>query len=234
MPAPFPIDVHEIPTTPEATVENLQAMRAFATEVLGTDLGDGDVRFACNGILTHTVRQLDLLARVLHDESELVAWATRNLFELLIWSRYALASRQRVLDFMLLWVKDYNDLDHSWFGKDGFEPQGNVEEAFRTSVAAMRGVLSEKGQAIPKGRPPSMETMAADVGAQDLYRAAYRLLSKYVHPTPLLILSRDKPFMHGPEARETIRVFAQHCAALLLSELPERIASLRAADVGGR
>ncbi len=200
-------------------------MRAYAERELRSNrLGEGDLQRFASDTLSYTIKQLGRLARFFDDDTDLLAWPARNLFETLLLARYTLASPERVTEFMLRCVKDYQHLQNEWSASFPFDPTSEAETAYTDSLTALSAAIAEEDLSLPPGKT-NIRALADTCGLIDLYRVGYPLLSKYVHPTPLQFMG-DKTFLHGEEARRGILTFGQYSAALLLEEMPGKIEDL--------
>lgn len=224
----FTSNVYEIPAEdPSAVRENIESMIQY-TE-LGTlkEYDGGDLGFFISRTLQHLRVHLQRLHG--HEEAgiDLLAWIARNLLEVKLIAGYALLSEENLQKTLLKDVIDLRNLDEIWF-KEGRNYNEQEAADFKQSLEDVEEFIEEEDLDPGEGwlTIPQMAKATGEEYLQDLSK----WLSKYVHPTPVLLFGKES-FMKGEDARKAVLKAAQHCAARLLEDIPgdaERIRSQRA------
>lgn len=223
----FATEMKQVPYEPEERIrDNVDAMVEYTSWALRQDLGDGDLRFFATRVLEHTRLLLTRLNNNLSEEIDLLAWIGRNLFELLLLSRYALSTPENLQKIILLKIVDYQELDRAWFDGKSAEPTDEAAVTFKKSIENLQALIDTEG--LNPGKRPNLKELAEQTGSLKLYFPVFRTLSKYVHPTPVFLFGK-RNFVHGDEARAGVIKVTQHCAALLLNEMPSDIERMKRA-----
>jgi hypothetical protein len=109
------------------------------------------------------------------------AWLTRNILELRIWVEYCSQSQQHSEEFFQDAVRDLNDLDRSVGGLD--------PEDVRTLQKANKFI----GSAKPRHKFKDVKIAAEEVGLLPLFKQSNKVLSKFVHPTAMFVVTPFRP-----------------------------------------
>jgi len=111
-----------------------------------------------------------------------VAWLTRNLLELMLWSEYCTKSPSNAKEFVLDSARDANDaldIPDGLFADD-FSFRAAREELIQKSKADGFETLDESYTRVSK--------IAKDLGKGEVFKYLNKLLSKFAHPTALSII----------------------------------------------
>jgi hypothetical protein len=223
----FATEIEQVPYAPEERIrDNVDAMVEYIGRELRQDLGDGDLRLFATRVLEHTRLLLTRFNNNLSEEIDLLAWIGRNLFELLLLSRFALSTPENLQRIILLEIVDYQELDRAWFDGEAAEPTDEDAVAFKKSVENLQAWIDKEG--LNPGKRPNLKELAEETDSLEFYFPVFRTLSKYVHPTPVFLFG-NRNFVHGDKARAGVIVTAQYCAALLLYEMPSDIERMKRA-----
>lgn len=214
---PFAIDPAGIPTEKEAVVRNLDGLIGYAELQLRQDRPEGDERAYTVAALRYLVQVLRRLQRLQDEDVDFLAWTARCLLELLLLTRYALASPENLLTVMLWRIAEYQDVRRALFDGEPADPADGAAVDFLLSVEGMEAWAEREGLTVPKRLNQFQLAKATD--SLDEFYLCYKPLSKYAHPTPLLLFGNDG-FVRGPDSRRVQLVTAQLFAARLLDELP--------------
>jgi len=113
-----------------------------------------------------------------------VAWLSRNLLELLVWSSYCAMSEDNSKQFVLDAARDVYDALNM--------PDGLLSRTFSFRAA--------RAEAIERAKQDGFETLdenytavgkiARELGRGDEFRHINKLLSKFAHPTALCVIER--------------------------------------------
>ncbi len=208
-------EIEEIPTDSEGIRANVQAMIRY-TE-LGLDQPyEGDLQAVVAGVLRYAKLQLQRLLVHERADVDVVAWIARNLLELRLLSRYSLSSVDNLQRTVLKEIVDYRSLRRLLSKVEGHESEPDFAD-FTESVESMETWL--KMEELDPGDHHFTISGLAKKTDQQQERDIAIWLSKYVHPTPLLLFG-NRSFMFGDEARRGAVAAAQLYAALLLDEMP--------------
>jgi hypothetical protein len=148
------------------------------------------------------------LLKFAHQEEQsaaLIAWRARNLLELAVWCFYCEKNREnahRLYEDAGRDVRGLIDVFAEWAGAIGQDPQFRGAKQDLLQRAADHGVDSIDGPYKKVG------DAAEECGLRDVYRAAYRMLSKFAHPTAMQIIALPN------EAQTTLQrdvFFGQGC-----------------------
>jgi hypothetical protein len=114
-----------------------------------------------------------------------VAWLSRNLLELAIWSEHCAASRENAREFLLDSARDACDVlsipDGPWL-HNSLKP---ARQTLLTNAAA-DGFDIEQDYA-------RVSAVAKTLGRGDVFKHLNKIFSKYAHPTALAIFSKGSP-----------------------------------------
>lgn len=168
-------------------------------EARGSEL----VEFAQRGLTTEPRSELSfalqaLVARVGHElirlaerpmDVEEAARAVRNVFETNLIVRYVSASRDNVIHWITLRVKEEAEILRASLALEG----GNTDpitEPIRERIAELERYLEYRKTPMP--RPlPKWRTLAESYNLTTDYLALYGVFSKYVHPSAWTIVKPD-------------------------------------------
>ncbi len=181
--------------------------------------GESPRTFVLFNIAVSCGLQLEHLERWVHRTNDLVALCARNLFE---------------LSLILRWVLSSEDNLAAWRGQAAYD-EAEVFESFlklksdagkETYQAVGTRVRECKEWAISNGLPPMpfkrVDLMAQQINALDEYEVFYRLYSKFVHPSSLL-LNGDRNTVQNPVIFNILvsqaQLYAASCYDLLRKEL---------------
>lgn len=212
----FTSNVYEIPAEdPSAVRDNIESMIRY------TELGlrkeyDGDLGFFISRTLQHLRVQLQRLRDHEQEGIDLLAWIARNLLELRLIAGYALLSEENLQKTLLKDVIDLRNLDKIWFKEGGDYNQQEAAD-FKQSLEDIEEFIEEE-DLDPGAGWLTIPQMAKETGEEYLQDLS-NWLSKYVHPTPVLLFGKES-FMKGEDARKAVLKAAQHCAARLLEDIP--------------
>jgi hypothetical protein len=127
------------------------------------------------------------------DDISLLSWRARNLLELSVWTNFCTKDRDNARRFFEDLGRDANGVLNAfkkWGEATGqspgwFKPGADARDELSNRAAA-RGV-----DTIDK-RFTDVREAAADIGIGDHFNLAYKFLSKFAHPTAMLILSSSE------------------------------------------
>jgi len=143
-----------------------------------------------------------------------IAWLTRNLLELAIWSSYCLRSETNAKQFVLDSSRDAHDAI-------------NVPDGIFSETLSFREI---RAQSIESARQDGFETLdqdykavsaaAKEIGMSQEFRDFNKLLSKFAHPTALSVIFDHEETL--AKLREKFFTFGLNIASQSLRTLDEQ------------
>lgn len=142
-------------------------------------------------------------------EPSLLAWRARNLLEISVWSIYCARSRENARAFYEDAGKDVNDLYEvfiSWGhnasqGNDWLNPLERAKEDNRQRA-------EDKGIESLVGSYQLVREVAKKCGIEQHFKLHFKTLSKYAHPTAMLIIAPSDP---GKEKLQKEMFYSHGC-----------------------
>ncbi|MEO1077462.1 MAG: DUF5677 domain-containing protein [Bacteroidota bacterium] len=221
----FATDAGSIPFESEEEISgNIAKMIAYIDLGLRQDLGDGDLKRFSTTVLIYLRKQLARLDRLQSEDTDLLAWIARSIFEIRLLSLYALSSPERLQEVLLRPIGEYKELRRSWTSDLPEEDHDKAILDFKESVERMESLALEWDLDVPVRF--NQHRLAKETNCLEEYYRFYKPLSKYVHPTPLFLFARDS-FVRGEDARNGLILAAQLFAAWLLDDFPSLVEDLR-------
>lgn len=116
-----------------------------------------------------------------------VAWLARCLLELLIWTEFCVKSPQNATNFAIDAVRDCDDLTKRFATMD---LEGHPETI--SSLKDFGDIRTELEADLLPGeldkRYKDVRTAAQDIGKLSFFEVGFKVLSKYAHPTAMIIM----------------------------------------------
>jgi len=111
-----------------------------------------------------------------------VAWLTRNLLELAIWSSYCLRSEGNAKQFVLDSARDLHDAMDV--------PDGILSQSFSFREARAESIANAKqdGFETLDENYKAVSAVARELGHAQEFRTLNKMLSKFAHPTALAVI----------------------------------------------
>jgi hypothetical protein len=177
---------------PSAVVPHLQKLSAYAAAVgirIASTQPRSNQSIAFSNFCNYVSGELKQVASFFPSNTPALAWSCRNLFETDLTVRYVLLSEQNFIDWMGQALRDERDFIEGALSLalDGHAEQTDVLRARREHLNNM---ATRHG--LEFSRPFRVGDVAKAVGEEAEYIAMYKLFSKYVHPSSLLINSWAK------------------------------------------
>lgn len=175
-------------TFPDQELELLDVafadLRAFGMEL---QADPGWLPMLLVGLLNAALREYQHLRLGLKNSTAIVAWACRNLLELHIYTRYALASEanaQRLVAEHLADGIEIFDAFQTWLAR-------NDATLVPPSVGeALRRLTEQQSESDFAERPPlKLKRISAEAGLADEYANMTRLAAKLSHPSAYSVLA---------------------------------------------
>lgn len=123
------------------------------------------------------------------DDLSLLAWHARNLLEFSVWASYCAASDENTGRFYADAGRDGLDLLRSlgnWGEKRDDDPEWAAQ--FAVAKGALVASAEEKGLGSLDDPYVKVRDAAKECGLQEHFAVTYKFLSKFAHPTALVLL----------------------------------------------
>lgn len=114
-----------------------------------------------------------------------LAWATRNLFELNLTVRYVLEDREQFQNWISQVLTDEKEFIEGVLSASSGEENNGARSALEARLSGLEELASRHN--LTPSKRFFIGNIAKEVGLEDDYKAVYKLTSKYVHPTSILI-----------------------------------------------
>ena len=161
--------------------------------------------FALHNLTNHTAQELLRIAKNYDQGIDIVAWSTRNIFELNLLVRFVLQSESNATRFLVEAAKDEQQV------MEGFQSMNAVSSADAVQVINAHvdslAALAVKHE-VNLIKPMTTLCLASIVGCKDEYAAMFKFMSKYVHPSSWLI-NRSPQVTQSDEYRNILLIKAQ-------------------------
>ena len=215
------IDIDKIPLERDSVDKNVGRLLEHARFLEGiNDVEDPLTKHLLEAAPLYIYRQLERLQLHLDDEADVIAWISRSLMELFFMLRYMYRSSECYDEVMKEQLTDLKEIEDVIF-PDGL-PSADVPnklKAFHSDMKTLWETLEKYGvNRDVLRRPNTVRYYAERTMLLHEYDRAWRIHSKYVHPTSYLIFGK-KIFVYGEDARRFFLVMAQYYAAWNLRDL---------------
>jgi hypothetical protein len=180
-------------------------IKALAAHVEATASPAQDFRTIVHSLLLRTDEQLERLLGSFEEAClPLLAYATRNLLELLIWTAYVLKSNENTSRFAQDWLLDAIGLLE---GLEGWHlAHGGVPSELTSTTKTLEDLRTQRtGWGLDNARYLRVAEVARDLGLQEEYDNLFKVYSKIVHPTSWSILGMEKKL--DPEGIKRLLLF---------------------------
>jgi len=167
-------------------------LKAKAVEVVNTTSSAQDFKAIVEALLCRTDEQLDRLLSAFNDGSlAMMAYATRNLLELNIWTAYVLLSNDNTQRFAQDWLLDGIGLLE---GLEGWHTSHGGTTADLTSTTATLNELKKNRTAwgLDNAKYLRVAEVGKSLGYGDEYDNLFKVYSKLVHPTSWSVLGKER------------------------------------------
>jgi len=118
---------------------------------------------------------------------DLLAWATRNLFELLLLCRFLLESPNHLVEFVGQKARDEIEIIEGFLVLSEFFSIPEAAKRLNATTAHITQSISKIG--VTPARGISTKSLASRFGLEREYSVLFKLCSKYVHPSALMVSS---------------------------------------------
>jgi hypothetical protein len=223
-------DIERIPYDRNGFGENLRELLRHAEFLRGiSDVKDDLAAGILEVAPTYIGKQLKRLLVNLDEEPDFIAWISRNLMELFFTLRYMYSSRERYNEVITEQLKDLKELEELFC--PGGTPNPDVPDEVKTFHAEMKALWDDVEEYGVKRdeleRPYTVKHHAEGGDVLREYNQAWRIHSKYVHPTSYLLFGKTS-FVFGEDVRRYFWVVAKYFAARNLRDLHLMVEAARA------
>jgi hypothetical protein len=175
------------PASPQnvpAHLADLSSKCAALANRITEQIPRSDLSIALANFCKYVGGELTQMSRFYPENVPGLVWATRNIFETNLIIRHVLASDDSFRAWLGQALQDEKDYIE---GALAFAEQGSEE--FQSLLRARLTSLNELAlkHELDFSKPFRVPSLAKEVGMEDEYIGLYKLFSKYVHPSSLLI-----------------------------------------------
>jgi hypothetical protein len=187
--------VHDV--APERVPAHLRSLAGQA-DALASRVNElptrSDRSIALRNFCLYVAAELRRLATMFPADVAGLAWVTRNLFEANLTVRYVIQSEQNLREWLGQSLRDEKDFIEGILAFAEDQPEDRNKGQLRKRLQALSDMAERHG--LEFARPYRVDTLARDVGEYEEYIGLFKLLSKYVHPSSLLV---NTPAARGHE-----------------------------------
>jgi hypothetical protein len=218
-------EIQKIPFNREGIAENLSRLLKHAKYLEDRkDVDDSIAKGLLDSAPSFIRKQIERLQLHLDDEADIIAWISRSLMELLFMLRYMYSSRERYDEIIKEQLKDLKDIEKMLY-PDG-APSEDAHEEIKVFHSDMKKLWEAmQGYGVDRDELKKLNQVshyAQGAGLIDDYRHAWKIHSKYVHPTSYLLFGR-RNFVYSEGVRLFFWVLAQYYTARNLRDLHKMI-----------
>ena len=155
------------------------------------------------------------------DEQTLMAWSCRNLLELAIFTKFALASKANADEFAADRLIDGQEIGTSLKTLELHLNPGLTASAFDSVIERFGKQMSEEG--ITRSKYLSARRIADQTDMTEEYETINKVCSKFVHPTAWSLFTADIGSERFPEARDIFYGCGAKYFATIFAEIAPHI-----------
>jgi hypothetical protein len=160
-------------------------------KIEGTETPATDFKSILRGLLIAASRELISLSNALAMPLPMLASATRNLLELLIWTKYVLNSKDYAERFAKDWLLDAVDILTAL--QDWHISTGGKPDELSSNINILQGLEKQRVEwGLTNERFLHVGRIARELGFREEYELCFSICSKLIHPTSWSILSMEK------------------------------------------
>jgi hypothetical protein len=176
----------------EEVLQNLDFMRKSINslaEEMQENLERNDLNLVLHNLLVATANEIIGLLSFSDKRSSLIAWCSRNLYELNLVVRYVLQSEKNLRNWMAQAASDEIEIWEGYLelADDKTRPE---ESVIREHINSIKNTVAKYDLKLTKFLPA--HKLAETVGLHSEHKSFYKFYSKYVHPSSLLINKPEK------------------------------------------
>ena len=185
-----------------STDDGLQRFEAFMrSQPTPTDEVTGRFYHVVTALSDAVLANYSVLRRALdNDDQTMMAWSCRNLLELAIFTKFALASRENAEEFVADRLIDAKQIGTNLRKLELSLNPSLAASAFDVLIATCNAQMDAEG--ITRSRFLNTRDLAGQVGLQDDYETMNQVCSKFVHPTAWSIFTAELGSARFPDARD--------------------------------
>lgn len=150
-----------------------------------------DERLVLENLLLYASDQADRLGQWVNEPIDLIAWATRNLYESNLTVRHLLQKDDHFLRSVAERAKDEMEIYEGLIGLDGIS--NSNAQILKEKIQSIKAVAQKNGFNLSNFKLLGASDLARKVGMQNEHKSFYKFYSKYVHPSAWLMnASKDE------------------------------------------
>lgn len=158
-----------------------------------------------HNLARHTGQELLRIARNFDQGLDIIAWSTRNIFELNLLVRYVLQAEANATRFLAESAMDEQQVLEGFLSLAA-TPTSDAIRAVKDRIASLSAMAAKHGISLLKPLPTA--ELAKLVGCTEEYTGMFKFMSKYVHPSSWLV-NRSSEDTQGDSYRDILLVNAQ-------------------------
>lgn len=163
----------------EAHLKAILAQLEHVTAEIRRSRQKNDYTLILHNTTAMAALQVSRLSRWLNEQHDMIAWVARNLLELNLLLRYALASEDNLKRLMADYIVDTMQIDKGFMGLNN-DPAH--QEPYQQRIKYHQDYAVQNGLALEKMAVKPSD-IAKGIGMKAEYDAFFKINSKYVHPT---------------------------------------------------
>jgi hypothetical protein len=136
-------------------------------------------------LLQSSVNNLDTLISLKPEQNTIIAWATRNLYELNLITRFVLESEDQMNQWIAQSAKDEIELWEGFITLADKEKHLNEIDAINKRIDWVKKAVEKHGLEMTKF--PATIQLAKNLKLADEHAGFYKIYSKFVHPSSILV-----------------------------------------------
>ena len=175
---------------------------------LGKNGEQSDKNILLVNLLNASIRYLEISARSVSGPVQPAALATRSLFELNLITRYMLGSPNGMKRWYREYVRDYIEILEGANEINSPASRGEPRKVFEDDIKHLEALL--ENDKLPDEKRKQMSEIARVVGMESEYRAIYKLCSKLIHPSSILVNAHD--YASHEAIADILQMHARHNA----------------------
>jgi len=154
-----------------------------------TELERDNRRVILENLIESSIENLDNLIALKPAQTMVFAWATRNLYELNLITRFVLESEEHLNQWLAQIVQDEIEVWEGALILAGKQVHAKEIGEIEDRIKILRNKAVKHG--LKLSRIPGTFQLAKDLGLVDEHAGFYKIYSKFVHPSSILVNKPD-------------------------------------------
>jgi hypothetical protein len=172
----------------DEVIDNMKSIRALMLSVMKqikTELKRDNRRIILENLLQSSIHNLDTLIHLKPGQNTIFAWATRNLYELNLITRFVLESEDQMNQWMAQIAQDEIEVWEGAITLADKEKYGNEIDNINKHINGIKKTVEKHGLKLTKF--PATFQLAKNLKLADEHAGFYKIYSKFVHPSSILV-----------------------------------------------